>query len=86
MAIIISHCPSGRQVYIMRLFINLTPLILPHEIRISRGPLNPPLHNRDMYSLHEGEETLERGEYGVPTKTKFLWGKNPLSYLHSPFP
>ena len=21
---------------------------------------------------------IKRGEYGVPTKTKFLWGENPL--------
>jgi len=26
----------------------------------------------------------KRGEYGVPAKTKFLWGKNPL--LQNQFP
>ena len=25
-------------------------------------PLCPPLHDMDIYSYHEGEETLERGE------------------------
>jgi len=35
-------------------------------------PLIPPLRNRKIYSLHEGEEPLERGQ-------------SPLSYLHSPF-
>jgi len=27
---------------------------------------------------------LKRGKYGVPAKTKFLWGKKPL--LHNQFP
>jgi hypothetical protein len=30
------------------------------------------------------KEESKRGEYGAPAKTKFLWGKKPLSYITIP--
>jgi hypothetical protein len=76
------------------LFINLTPLVSCNPIPFFPFPL---LRGRGSYffkrgfaslklsfgSYHagEGEEILEKGKYGVPTKMMFLWGENPLSYL-----
>jgi len=34
--------------------------------------------------LKEWKGEFKRGEYGVPTKTKFLWGKKPLYRKYLP--
>jgi len=59
------------------------------EERVYQGKLEGalPLRNLTFPSLRDRfERELKRGEYGVPAKTKFLWGKI-LSYkTNSPSP
>jgi len=60
------------------LFINLTPFIPLSFSRRGRRKI------KEGYALLNSQKRrVKRGEYGVPTKTKFLWGKKPLLYYRA---
>jgi hypothetical protein len=62
------------------LFINLTPFVplsILGEGEKKKEGLTPLL---DAPKVRE----LKRGEYRVPTKTRFLWGKKPLLIKYFP--